>query len=102
MNKKIELGIPFIVYIILVSIFIIHPISKFGNFVYMLDDAYIHLAFSENIANLGKPSVDSFSLSNPSSSPFWTIILISLYKLLNIGKEFQYVPLILNVIFSLT
>lgn len=98
---KQDVLLSFFLYSIILGIFLFEEIGKFGSFNYLLDDAYIHLAFAKNLASLGIPSADSYSLSNPSSSPLWSMLLATFYKCNIIKSYFEYVPLFLNIVFSL-
>jgi hypothetical protein len=67
-----------------------------GQFVYTLDDAYIHLALAENIRR-GHYGVNSGEPSSPSSSILWPFLLAPFAQ----TSWATYVPLTLNVLFSL-
>ncbi|WP_128331418.1 hypothetical protein [Apibacter sp. HY039] len=70
-----------------------------NNFTYPLDDSYIHLAIAKNIAEHGVWGINSNEFSSASSSPLFTVIL-SLF--LFIFGNNSYIPLILNILFSLS
>ena len=66
-----------------------------GHFVYALDDPYIHLALSENIAH-GHYGINAGEFSSPSSSLLWPYLLA-------LFARFQwqvYVPIWLNLLFG--
>ncbi|MCK4547206.1 MAG: hypothetical protein KAW17_07170 [Candidatus Eisenbacteria sp.] len=67
-----------------------------GNFAYTLDDAYIHLALAENIAH-GHYGVNASEVSAPASSILWPFLLAP-FASWEVG---HYVPLILNIVFSI-
>lgn len=67
-----------------------------GKFIYTLDDPYIHLALSENIAR-GHYGVNLQEFSAPSSSIIWPFLLAPFTAF----SWFEYVPLILNIVFSI-
>lgn len=67
-----------------------------GTFTYSLDDAYIHLALSENINN-GHYGINTKECSAPSSSIIWPVIL-ALFATLDVHV---FIPLIANFIISL-
>ncbi|MDH4156610.1 MAG: hypothetical protein OEW00_04980, partial [candidate division Zixibacteria bacterium] len=64
-----------------------------GHVVYTLDDAYVHLALAENIAN-GHYGVNAGEYSAPSSSILWPFLLAPFAKL----PVAQYVPLMVNLL----
>lgn len=64
-----------------------------GHIVYMLDDAYIHLALARNLAS-GTYGINPGEFSAPSSSVAWPLLLAVFAPL---GDAFEYVPLALNV-----
>lgn len=67
-----------------------------GNFVYPLDDPYIHLALSEQIAR-GHYGLNPGEASSPGSSIVWPFLLAPFA-----GTRIElYAPLLLNVIFGL-
>jgi len=68
------------------------------NFVYTLDDAYIHMAMAKNFASAGVWGITPFEFTSSSSSIIWTLMLSVFYFV--IGPN-QYVPIILNFIFAL-
>ncbi|MCK5786392.1 MAG: hypothetical protein KAH54_07525 [Candidatus Sabulitectum sp.] len=70
--------------------------SNDGNFVYTLDDPYIHLALSENIAQ-GHYGINDTEFTAPSSSVLWPFLLLPFTSL----SSFYLAPLILNTIFAL-
>jgi hypothetical protein len=68
-----------------------------GNYIYPLDDTYIHLSVANNLANHGVWGVTQHEFSSSSSSILYTLILsISIF----IFGNNQLLPLILNVLFS--
>jgi hypothetical protein len=66
-----------------------------GQLVYTLDDAYIHLALAENI-HRGHYGVNAGEPSSPSSSILWPFLLAPFAQ----TSWATYVPLTLNVLFS--
>jgi len=67
-----------------------------GHFLYTLDDPYIHLALSENIAR-GHYGINQNECTAPSSSILWPFLLAPLSNL----PFSNIVPLFLNTIFAL-
>lgn len=66
-----------------------------GHFVYALDDPYIHLALSENIAH-GHYGINAVEPASPSSSLLWPFLLAPFARF-----SWQvYVPLWLNLFFG--
>jgi hypothetical protein len=70
--------------------------SNYGHFVYTLDDPYIHLALSENIAH-GHYGINQNEFTAPSSSVLWPFLLVP-FSVLASG---YLAPLFLNTIFAL-
>lgn len=68
-----------------------------GHYVYLLDDAYIHLAMAKNFALYEVWGMTKYQFSSTSSSPLFTYILSVLIKVF--GNDDQ-IPLYFNVIFS--
>ncbi len=64
-----------------------------GKLVYSLDDAYIHLALAENIAN-GHYGVNIQEYSAPSSSIIWPFLLAFFTP----SSLSDYIPLFINVL----
>lgn len=71
--------------------------SNEGQFVYLLDDAYIHLTLARNFSNDFIPAINTGEFAHLSSSPLWTAIL-SVFYLMGFGGE--WLPLILNIIIA--
>ncbi len=63
-----------------------------GTFVYTLDDAYIHLSLSENIAH-GYYGINLNENSSPSSSILWPFLLVPF----TFFSFHQLIPLLINV-----
>ena len=78
---------------------ILHQASQLnpGMFVYALDDAYIHMAISKNLAEEGVHGVTRHGFSGSSSSPLWTFLLAGVFALFGVQ---ELIPLILNLIFA--
>ena len=64
-----------------------------GIFVYPLDDAYIHLAVSRNLALHGIWGASPYAFSGASSSPGWTLLLAIVIRLAGVHV---LTPLLLN------
>jgi hypothetical protein len=69
-----------------------------GVFVYPLDDAYIHLAVSRNLALHGVWGITPFGFSGASSSPGWTLLLAGVIRLIGVHLK---TPLALNALAGL-
>lgn len=69
-----------------------------GHYVYLLDDAYIHLAMAKNFAVYEVWGMTRYQFSSTSSSPLFTYMLSVLIKVF--GNNDQ-IPLYFNVIFSI-
>ena len=69
-----------------------------GVFVYPLDDAYIHLAVSRNLALHGIWGVSPYAFSGASSSPGWTLLLAGIIRLAGVHV---LIPLVANAVAAL-
>jgi hypothetical protein len=49
-----------------------------GSLIYMLDDAYIHLAIAKNLIEHGTYGIEPGVFSSASSSPGWTVLLAAI------------------------
>lgn len=67
-----------------------------GHFVYTLDDPYIHLALSENIAE-GHYGINASENTAPSSSVLWPFLLVPFSSI----SHFYLIPFLLNFVFAL-
>ena len=67
------------------------------KYIYSLDDVYIHLALARNFAEHGVWSVNGSGFDSSSSSILYTLILSGLIKILG---DWEYYPLVLNIIFG--
>ncbi len=68
-----------------------------GQFVYAIDDAYIHMAIAKNFAEHGVWGVTPFEFSSSSSSILWPLLLSSTYRIF--GPS-ELAPLILNLVLA--
>lgn len=76
--------------------FIYSYLQLSGNqFIYPIDDAYIHLAIAKNLGESGFWSINSGHFDSASSSILYTLILSSL---IGIFGNFLYYPMIVNII----
>lgn len=87
---------PIVLYLIsiVITYFLILKINS-NHFVYTLDDAYIHLAFSQQL-NKFHFGINSNEYSSPASSIIWPIILSPLAN----TKLGYYLPFIINILSS--
>jgi hypothetical protein len=81
------------IYLFLTTIVLLTTLHKTGkHFVYALDDPYIEMALSEDIAH-GHYGINPGEPSSPSSSALWPLLLVPL-----VGTRLHaYLPLVLNV-----
>ncbi len=94
MNK---VYIPVVVFIVLLLLPVVLSMQRNeGHFVYTLDDPYIHLALSENIAE-GHYGINQSEFTAPSSSALWPFLLVPFSFL----SSYTFVPLFLNAAFAL-
>lgn len=68
-----------------------------SDYVYSLDDVYIHLAISKNFAEFGSWSINSGYFDSASSSILYTLLLSGCIKVFG---ESIYYPMFINVIFG--
>lgn len=65
-----------------------------GEFVYPLDDTYIHMALARNLAHHGIWGVTTHEFSSSSSSLLWTLVLAAAYR---VAGQNDLLPLVLNL-----
>ncbi len=68
-----------------------------GQWIYALDDAYIHTAIAKNFALHGVWGISQYGFASASSSPLWTALLALFYVIIG---PWELLPLILNLIFA--
>lgn len=67
------------------------------NFIYVLDDPYIHMAIAKNLVTHGYWAVNGLTFSSATSSPLWSLLISAVYLLSGINV---LTPFILNILFS--
>lgn len=72
-----------------------HAHGSTGAFAFALDDAYIHLAVSRNLAESGTWGVNAGEFASASSSPVWTALLALVFLL---AGPSLVAPLLLNAL----
>jgi len=76
--------------------FIYSCLQLSGNqFIYPIDDVYIHLAIAKNLGESGFWSINLDNFDSASSSILYTLILSSLIKVFG---NYVYYPMIINII----
>ena len=75
--------------------FVIMTSKTEGNFTYLLDDAYIHLALAKNFALHGVWGMTPHEFSSSSSSPVFTFLISVLMRIF--GNS-ALIPLVINVL----
>ncbi len=103
MNISSSLRFPFLcaggIYILSTALLLIWGLADNGwVFTYPLDDTYIHMAMARNFAYHGVWGATQHQFSASSSSLLWTIMLSACIKLIGL---WEWIPLILNFVFSL-
>lgn len=67
-----------------------------GHFIYLQDDAYIHLAIAKNFAESGTWGINPGEFASASSSPLWIVILTLGFFVF--GKFTLYLPLVIDIV----
>lgn len=67
------------------------------HYVYVLDDAYIHLAMAKNFALYDVWGITKYKFSSTSSSPMFTFLIAVLIKIFG---NHDWLPLAFNLVFS--
>lgn len=99
MKKAIVLSLAILLLLLFVFLFynyIIHSCS--GNFIYGLDDSYIHLSLAKNFVDNGNIGINSEEFGFATSSPLWTATLIIIFKIIGYN---ELVPFYLNILLSI-
>lgn len=99
-NRKLAIGAgATIIFLIVVTLYFYLSIldSNQGNFVYGLDDPYIHLSIAKNYVEYGVWGLNPETSTSSSSSPLWTMLLALIYSITGI---LDLVPLVLNILFT--
>lgn len=87
----------FVLWLVVFALGIIAVNMNQGNFVYILDDAYIHMSVAKNFVEHGVFGITRYEFSSSSSSLLWTGLLIFCFSLFG-AKEM--IPLLLNLLFA--
>lgn len=96
MSKSISFFYGSVILTILVACFAYTSYQANGShFIYTLDDAYIHLAISENLANNGTWGINSGEFAPASSSILYTFLLSFAIKIF--GSHY-ILPFIINLL----
>lgn len=69
-----------------------------GEYVYPIDDTYIHIAMAKTLATDGTWGVEAGRLAFCSSSPLWTLVLGGLYAVVGVRET---LPWLLALLFNL-
>ena len=102
MKNSIKELIPFLIsiFVFILILFFYYTfilISNSGYFIYPLDDAYIHLKLSKNLAETGILGININQFAFMTSSPVWTLLLSIGYI---IGVKTELFPLFMNFLIS--
>jgi len=94
----IALGCAFLLINGLVFVYYQHAVNKIGGeYIYPLDDTYIHLSIAKNFAFYNNWGVGHDEFTSSSSSPLYTFIISVLMRLF--GDNAIY-PLLINIFFG--
>src|SRR5579872_2269757 len=69
-----------------------------GNFMYPLDDTFIHMALARNLAFHGVWGMNPYAFASASSSVLYTILLATLFKIFSVHV---LIPFVLNGIVAI-
>ncbi|MBS1516815.1 MAG: hypothetical protein JSS91_01875 [Bacteroidetes bacterium] len=96
--KYLPLLIPVFILVIIISLvyYLSYKITG-GEFIYSLDDAYIHLAYAKNIYLHNVWGITQNGFTSTSSSPIWTMAIAGIFFLTDVNV---FIPFIFNVIIS--
>lgn len=92
-NRILVINIILLVGVILFSTTSI--INLLGEYIYPLDDTYIHLSIAKNFALDEAWGITKYKYSSTTSSPFFTLLLSIMIKIF--GNN-QYIPIFINVL----
>jgi hypothetical protein len=93
------LFIALFLYLLSMAAFLLVSLSlNQGQFVYALDDPYIHMSISKNLVCHGSWSANNVNFTSTSSAPLWTLIISAAYFIFGINVIVSFV---LNVLFGL-
>lgn len=88
MIKRLLPGLISAICVTIPSILLFHIATTLcnGEYIYPIDDTYIHIAMAKNIALHGMWGVEPNKLAFCSSSPLWTVLLSGLYKIFGVSE----------------
>lgn len=86
-----------VLWLIVFALWIIVVNKNQGNFVYVLDDAYIHMSVAKNFVEHGVFGITRYQFSSSSSSLLWTGLLIICFSLFG---EKELIPFLMNILFA--
>jgi len=100
LNNPIKVTLFFaIIFTLIFSIIFIRTLNVTeGNYVYPLDDTYIHLQIAKNYVTNFTWGMTAGEFCSSSSSPFYTLLLSAIIYLFG---DSSYTPLIINLIFAI-
>jgi hypothetical protein len=83
MKKHFPLWITIIIYLsTIVTLLAVSLNLNNGDFVYALDDAYIHMNMADNLVNYGHWATNQIDFASASSSPLWVLVISVFYLVL--------------------
>ncbi len=90
------ISIAFLITIISIVIYLSSRNTN-GEFVYSLDDAYIHLAYAKNLYLHNVWGITEHGFTSSSSSPAWTFLISGVFFLTGIN---ELIPFVFNIFIS--
>ncbi len=99
MKKHFSLWIVILIYIFTnASVLFVSLKLTNGDFVYALDDAYIHMSMAKNLVNNGHWATNQIDFASATSSPLWVLVIAAVYFVFGVST---IAPFVLNLLFGI-